>query len=202
MDLFPNARRTSSRPSANRTRLRTASGDGVLSIAARAATSEAVSSSKEKCAVIIITTLPFSQRFFGVDQGWIHGFARVILIRSSRDTDNLRKSCADVFGRVQATARLRFHEGHGQVYDLESDIDVHLASFIDGCALSGLRSQPTRVIDGCALSGLRSQPARVIDGCALSGLRSQPARVIDGCALSGLRSQPTRGVPGFVLQDP
>src|SRR5437879_11252655 len=95
--LFPNARRTSSRPSAKRARLRTTSADGVLSISARAATSEAVSSSREKCAESIISALHFSQFFFGVDQGRIEGFAGVILVRSRRHADAVGQRPAEIF---------------------------------------------------------------------------------------------------------
>src|SRR5439155_23836926 len=108
--LLPNASRTSSRPSANRARLRSTSADGVLSIPARAATSEAVSSSREKCAESIIWTLQFSQFFFGVDQGWIERFAGVILVRLSRYADDFGKSPAELFDGVPAAVRLRFHK--------------------------------------------------------------------------------------------
>src|SRR5437667_9749904 len=122
--LLPNASRTSSRPSANRARLRTTSADGVLSVPARAATSEAVSSSREKCAESIISTSHFSD-FFGVDQGWIEGFAGVILVRLRRYADDFGKSPAELFDGMPAAARLRFHKRHGEVHDFESHIDVH-----------------------------------------------------------------------------
>src|SRR6058998_241523 len=122
--LFPNARRTSSRPSANRARLRTTSADGVLSISARAAISDAVSSSREKCAESIISTSHFSE-FFGVDQGWIEGFARVILVRLSRYADDFGKSPAELFHGMPAAFRMRFHKRHSEVHDFESHIDVH-----------------------------------------------------------------------------
>src|SRR2546426_3837338 len=136
MGWLPSATRTSSKPSASRTRLRTTSADGVLSIPARAATSEAVSSSSEKCGVIIISRLPLSHRFFETDQGWIDRPAHLILMGLSRDADDLGKSLADVFGCVEAAAPLRFQERHGQVHDFESDIDGHLDSSNDRIAVA------------------------------------------------------------------
>jgi len=62
--LFPRAARTSSRPVANRKRFRIVSAEGVLSMPARAATSEAVSSSSEKCSDNIIS----SKRLLDLDQ--------------------------------------------------------------------------------------------------------------------------------------
>src|SRR5438093_11696005 len=104
--LFPNASRTSSRPSAKRARLRTTSADGVLSIPARAATSEAVSSSREKCAESIISPSHFSE-FFGMDQGRIEGFARVILVRLRRYADDFGKSPGELLHGMPATCRMR-----------------------------------------------------------------------------------------------
>src|SRR5262245_55813063 len=104
MAWWPSAMRTISKPSASRTRLRTTSADGVLSIPARAATSEAVSSSSEKCAVIIIARLPLSQRFFGTDQGWIDKPAHLILMGLSRYAHDLGKNLADVFGCAESAA--------------------------------------------------------------------------------------------------
>src|SRR2546426_917920 len=103
------ASRTSSRPSAKRARLRTTSADGVLSIPARAATSEAVSSSREKCAESIISPSHFSE-FFGVDQGRTERFARVILVRLSRYADDFGKSPAELFDGMPATVGMRFHK--------------------------------------------------------------------------------------------
>src|SRR5204862_7370795 len=125
MGLFPNATRTSSRPSANRPRLWATSADGVLSIPARAAISEAVSSSREKCAESIMSTLQFSQFFFGVDQGRIERFAGVFLVRLSRYADDFGKSLAELFHGMPAAVRLRFHQRHSEVHDFESHIDVH-----------------------------------------------------------------------------
>src|SRR5437773_5018053 len=133
--LFPNARRTSSRPSANRARLRTTAADGVLSIPARAAISEAVSSSREKCAESIISTLQFSQFFFGVDQGRIEGFAGVILVRLRRYADDFGKSPAELFDGMPAAVRMRFHKRHSEVHDFESHIDVHFV-----CSSSRMRT--------------------------------------------------------------
>src|SRR2546422_1654587 len=124
MGWLPSATRTSSKPSASRTRLRTTSADGVLSIPARAATSEAVSSSRDKCAESIISTSHFSE-FFGVDQGRIEGFAGVILVRLSRYADDLGKSPAELFDGMPAAVRMRFHKRHSEVHDFESQIDVH-----------------------------------------------------------------------------
>src|SRR5436190_20323073 len=107
--LFPHASRPSSRPSANRPRLRTTSADGVLSIPARAATSEAVSSSREKCAESIISTSHFSE-FFGVDQGRIEGFARVIFVRLRRYAGDFGKSAAEVLDGVPAAGGMRVEE--------------------------------------------------------------------------------------------
>src|SRR5438094_3263305 len=132
--LLPNASRTSSRPFANRARLRTTSADGVLSISARAATSEAVSSSREKCAESIISTSHFSE-FFGVHQGRIEGFAGVILVRLSRDADDFGKSPAELFDGMPATVGMRFHKRHSEVHDFESQIDVHFV-----CSSSRMRT--------------------------------------------------------------
>src|SRR2546428_9077281 len=136
--LFPNASRTSSKPSANRARLRTTSADGALSIPARAAISDAVSSSREKCAESSISTLHFSQFIFGVDQGGIERFARVILVRLSRSADDFGKSPAELFDSVPAAVRLRFHKGHRKVHDFETEIVVHLVS--SSCRIRSARS--------------------------------------------------------------
>ena len=83
--LFPRAARTSSRPVANRKRFRIVSAEGVLSMPARAATSEAVSSSSEKCSDNIISL----KRLLDLDQSWIQRLSRVLMVCLDTCPDDL-----------------------------------------------------------------------------------------------------------------
>src|SRR5437867_12541218 len=83
--LLRRAARTSSRPSANRTRFRIASAGGVLSMPARAATSDAVSSSNEKC----FDSIMGLQRLLDLNQSRIQGLSSVLLVCLDSSLDDL-----------------------------------------------------------------------------------------------------------------